>query len=134
MTLGWAGLLPFLSLPFGLVFCATKAQIWIESVSAYGLAIVSFLAGAWWGIALLRREKRILLLSNAIVLIAWAGFLTLDTQVNFALLAMLLLGSVVIERTHPLFSRQPAYYATLRLRLGAIASLSLLVSAAVSSV
>lgn len=98
------------------------------AVAAYGLAIVSFLAGSWWGIALLRRDQGVLIASNLVVITAWLGFVLLDPQANLLLQALLLVGAVGLERIHPIFRPQPAYYARLRTRLSVVASLALVVS------
>jgi hypothetical protein len=44
-------------------------------------------------------------------------------------LAVLLLGTIALERLHPMFRPQPDYYAALRILLSIVASLSLLVLA-----
>lgn len=99
------------------------------AIAAYGLAIVCFLAGAWWGIALLRRRPVVLIVSNLVVIVACFGFVLLDTRAALSLLAVLLLGTIALERLHPMFRPTPLYYAALRTRLSVVASVSLLLSA-----
>lgn len=127
--LGWAGLLPFIATPAALYLFEPQAKLVAEAGAAYGLAILCFLAGAWWGIALLRRRTGILFASNIAVLIAWAGYALLDRPGSLVLLAAVFFGMVFFERLHPMFQPQPGYYAALRLRLSTCAGLSLVMSA-----
>ena len=127
--LGWAGLLPFMAAPIALYWSAEQTAMVGFAIAAYALVILCFLAGAWWGIALLRRRPAILFVSNLVVVVAWAGFVLLDRQTFLLLLAALLIGTVVLERMYPMFRPQPQYYAALRMCLSAIASLSLVLSA-----
>ena len=127
--LGWAGLLPFLAAPVALYVWPHHASQLGTALAAYALAILCFLTGAWWGIALLRRQVGLLVISNLVVVIAWLGFVLLDLRACAIVLAVLLPGTVVLERLHPVFTPQPDYYAALRMRLSVVASLSLLLSA-----
>lgn len=127
--LGWAGLLPFVAAPVALYWSAEQTRLVGSAIAAYALAILCFLAGAWWGIALLRRRPVILVASNLMVVVACFGFVLLGTRASLILLAVLLLGTVALERLHPMFRAQPDYYAALRVRLSVVASLSLLLSA-----
>jgi hypothetical protein len=121
-------LLPFLAAPVAVGVSANPAAIVGPAIAAYGLAIVCFLAGSWWGIALLRQDPRILFVSNLVVIVACLGFVALDLRVSLLLLACLLLCTVGVERVHPLFTPQPDYYRALRIRLGVIAALALVLS------
>ena len=127
--LGWAGLLPFPALA-GAAHLVTGWP-WLQWLATYALAIICFLAGAWWGIALIRREYRILLASNAVVVIAWAAYLA-DRELFLPLAACLLYLEYRVEQQHAMFSPTPHYYLQLRLRLTAVASLSLLLGFAAS--
>ncbi|QFU76774.1 DUF3429 family protein [Halioglobus maricola] len=126
--LGWAGLLPFLAAPLAVSVSTNPAEIVGPAIAAYSLAIVCFLMGAWWGIALLRQAPVILVASNVVVIAACLGFVLLGLRANLLLQALLLAGAIVVERMHPMFGPQPDYYATLRLRLSAVASLALMLS------
>ena len=126
--LGWAGLLPFVAAPLAVYLSAQPAALVAPAIAAYGLAILSFLVGAWWGIALLRREPGILIASNLVVIAACMGFVLLDLRSQLVLEAVLLTGLVVFECMHPMLRPQPSYYAALRLRLSVVASLALLLS------
>lgn len=127
--LGWAGLLPFVAAPVALVLLPDAAALVVSGVATYALAILCFLAGAWWGIALLRRYPGVLIASNAVVIAGWLGYLFLPPDWALCLLALLLAATVLFERSHPMFRPQPAYYAALRLRLSVVATPSLLASA-----
>lgn len=127
--LGWAGLLPFVAAPVAILGAGDRAPQVGSALAAYALAIVCFLAGAWWGIALLRRRPEILIASNVLVLVACVGFVLLGLGGSMLLLAVLLLAAVGVERWHPVFRPQPHYYVLMRLRLSVVASVSLLFSA-----
>lgn len=84
--LAYAGALPFIA-------CALLVHTGIWSVpylgatdyiaAAYGLAIISFLAGTHWSFFILFEERiapHLLLTSNIITVITWVGFLFLPAQ------------------------------------------------------
>jgi hypothetical protein len=127
--LGRAGLLPFVGLLVVLYLDVQHQQVWAKALSTYTLAILCFLVGSWWGLALIRRTPAALIMSNIVVLVAFFGHLLLATAPFLLLGAALFLATVVFERRHALFNRQPPYYASLRLQLSLIASASLLLSA-----
>lgn len=127
--LGWAGLLPFFAASAAIYMFKPHAEIVAAAIAAYGLAILCFLAGAWWGMALLRRRPDVLVASNLLVVIACAGFVLLQRQTMLVLLAALFVAVIGFERMHPMFLPQPDYYAALRLRLSVVAAFSLLLSA-----
>ena len=127
--LGRAGLLPFIGLLAAVYLDAQNQQLWAEVLSTYTLAIICFLVGSWWGLALIRRSPSALLLSNAMVLAAFFGHVLLGSAAFFLLGALLFLVTVVMERRHALFGRQPSYYSRLRLQLSLVASASLLLAA-----
>ena len=127
--LGRAGLLPFLGLLVLLYLDVQHQQLWAKGLTTYTLAILCFLVGSWWGLALIRRTPTALLVSNIVVLVAFFGHVLLPTALFLLLGAALFLATVVFERRHALFHRQPPYYARLRLQLSVIASVSLLLAA-----
>ena len=127
--LGRAGLLPFMGLLVVLYLDVQHQQVWVKSLTTYTLAILCFLVGSWWGLALIRRTPAALFLSNIVVLVAFFGHVLLPTAPFLLLGAALFLATVVLERRHALFHRQPPYYARLRLQLSLIASASLLLAA-----
>ena len=127
--LGRTGLLPFVGLLPVLYLDVQHEQVWAKSLTTYTLAILCFLVGSWWGLALIRRTPAALLLSNIVVLVAFFGHVLLPTAPFLLLGAALFLATIVFERRHALFHRQPPYYASLRLQLSFIASASLLLAA-----
>ncbi len=125
LWLGRAGLLPFCAGPLLIMLDGPHSALYTRALGAYAMAIVCFLAGSWWGIALLRRAPAVLLASNVIVIAAVAGGLLLSPPVALLWLAALLVVLLRIERSHSLFAPQPAYYARLRLQLTVVAVASL---------
>ena len=115
-ALAYAGMLP-------MVACI----LWLEQpwslplLKAYSLAILAFLAGAWWAFALMNQQKvapvsisQTLLLSNAAVLTAIVSFVIADNEA--LLMFCMLFGCLLLgERKLPVFRQQPNYYRRLRL-------------------
>jgi hypothetical protein len=128
-VLGWAGLLPFIGLPLAILLDPHHAVLWGEIMASYALAIICFLVGVWWGIALIRRSVAALVLSNALVIVAFFGHVLLTVESFLLLCALLFPGTVIIERRLRLFRPQPAYYARLRILLTVVATASLLIAA-----
>ncbi len=74
-TLTWSGLIPFAALA---VINATGAPNWLETLLlAYPALILAFLAGTLWTRHLLgeRTRPRLLIASNALVLLVWPAIL-----------------------------------------------------------
>lgn len=129
-ALGRAGLIPFVALPLLMFWLPGAASLWAAALANYALAITCFLPGAWWGLSLIRRSNSALLLSNALVIVAFSGRTLLDPDGFFLLAALLLVTTLVIEHRHPMFRPQPRYYARLRLQLTIVACAGLGVAAA----
>ena len=129
-ALGRAGLIPFVALPALMFWLPGAASLWAAALANYALAITCFLPGAWWGLSLIRRSHSALLLSNALVIVAFSGRTLLDFDGFFLLAALLLVTTLVIEHRHPMFRPQPRYYARLRLQLTIVACAGLGVAAA----
>ena len=126
-TLGYSGVLPFISLAIAIAL-QPQQKIWQQLMAGYTLAILCFLLGAWWAIALLRRYKLPLILSNLVVIATVFSFILLPTAYFYLLAATVFIGLTVFERRHQQFSRQPVYYAIMRVRLSAIAASALVAS------
>ena len=131
--LGWGGLLPFLVLPTLLALDPVRRTLWESALAAYSLGILCFLLGTWWGLALVRRYSSALLLSNTLFLLAFFSFLLLPLRPYLIIAATLFITLILIERKHPLFQLQPAYYSQLRLMLSVTASVALLAGAALAN-
>jgi hypothetical protein len=127
--LGRAGLLPFCGIPVLMWLEPHHRELYVDLLANYALAIISFLVGVWWGLALIRRTPSALLLSNAVVIVAFFGRSLLTGSVFFLLCAALFSSTVMIERRHPLFRPQPLYYARLRMELTIVATIMLLCAA-----
>jgi hypothetical protein len=127
--LGRAGLLPFVGLTLALYIDSQNHSFWESALSTYSLAIICFLVGAWWGMALIRRSPTTLLLSNSVVLLAFFGQVLLSTAGFFLLGAVLLVATIAIEQRHELFIKQPPYYARTRRQLTLVATACLVVAA-----
>ena len=130
MGLGRAGLLPFLGGATLVYLDPERGALWGAVLASYALAILCFLPGIWWGLALIRRSGAAMALSNLFVLAAFFGHVMLETGPFLLLCAALFPATVLVERRHPLFGPQPAYYARLRAQLSAVATLALVLSAA----
>ena len=128
--LGLAGLIPFFIAPIALWLDARHTALYAELLANYALAIICFLVGIWWGLALIRRSASALIISNAVVLVAFASRSLLTYPPFFGVCAALFVFTVMLERRHRLFKPQPTYYARLRLGLSAVAAI-MLTSAAV---
>ncbi len=131
--LGRAGLVPFIAAPILLLALPRQGALTCAILADYAFGIIAFLQGIWWGLGLIRRNAPALLASNALFLAAFAGHTLLPDSLFLVLAAMLLCITLAAERTQALFRPQPAYYAALRLQLTAVATIGLLVSAALSA-
>ena len=130
--LGRLGLIPFVALAAGVGFGVGNDDLLYKALAAYSFGILAFLLGAWWGLALIRRQPSALLLSNAIFLVVFFSYLGMGHSSFFILAAVVFLLLLVIERRHPLFRQQPDYYARMRAQLSVTAALALLFSAGIS--
>lgn len=129
-ALGRAGLLPFCSAPLMIYLDPGRRELYATLISSYALAIICFLVGAWWGLALIRRSSVALVFSNIVVIVAFLGHALLDTPLFLILCAALYPATVIVERRGRIFRAQPAYYARLRVQLTAVATASLLLATA----
>jgi hypothetical protein len=127
-ALGRAGLLPFLMAPALVYLDPNHSSLYGTALASYALAIVCFLVGSWWGLALIRRGASTLVLSNAVVIVAFFGHALLPTPGFLALCAALYPATILVERRGRVFRAQPHYYASLRLQLTIVATASLLLT------
>ena len=123
--LGWSGLLPFIGLSVLVYLQPYHGLLWADVLSSYALAIICFLVGVWWGLALIRRSAGALVLSNVVVIVAFFGHVVLPVKGFLILCALLFPTTALLERWLPLFRPQPAYYASLRMQLTLVATVSL---------
>jgi hypothetical protein len=124
--LGRAGLLPFCLLPLALLIWPQNSAMWLSLLANYSLAILCFLPGAWWGMSLIRRHIGPLVVSNALVIVAFMARSLLSERLFLLAAAALFVVVLAYERLHSLFRPQPVYYARLRMQLTAVACCGLL--------
>ena len=132
-ALGRAGLLPFCAAPLLIYLDPGRSDYYATLLASYALAIICFLVGSWWGVALIRRSPLALVSSNAAVIVAFFGHALLQTPAFLLLCAALYPSTVVVERRVRIFQAQPPYYARLRLHLTAVATVSMLLTATLLS-
>ena len=128
-ALGSVGLLPFCAGPALMYVDPHHRAVYADWLASYALAIFCFLAGVWWGLALIRRSHWALLASNGAVIVAFIGYIALGSREFLLLCAVLFPATVVVERKAKLFRPQPVYYARLRLRLTLVAVSGLVIGA-----
>ena len=127
--LGRCGLLPFVAAPIAIFLHPEQAAFYARVLAVYALSIICFLVGVWWGLGLIRRNASALVLSNLVVIVAFAGHIGLTDAGFMGLCSVLFPLTVLLERTLALFRAQPAYYARLRGQLTVVATLSLVLTA-----
>lgn len=119
--LGWAGVLPFAGLTVAVVGRLPTPVPADVALLAYGAAILSFMGGAQWGVAMRaadgsERGWQGYAVSVLPALLAWAALLV-PWRPGVALLAAGFTGLLVYDLWTVRQGRAPAWYATLRWRL-----------------
>ena len=137
LTLGYAGLIPFVLLAATLWLVDEDPGVWVSiALAGYAALILSFLGGIHWGMAWLATGRslaghthRLSLLWGVLPsLLAWPGLL-MPAHAGLAWLGFLLLVCYAVDRQ--LYPRAgAAQWLTLRFRLSAVAALSCFVGAA----
>lgn len=130
--LGYAGLVPFVALVFGLRFLPTEVrEFCVFALMAYAATITSFLGAIHWGLAM--RGTRT---TNAAPfawgvtpsLVAWFALLSSPAIALYVLGVLLWVCYAVDRSTYPKFQLQG--WLPMRLRLTAVASVSCFYTAA----
>jgi len=114
-----AGTLPFFAALADLLFLGKGV---IAPVQIYAAVIASFVCGIHWGAALRATEGfavRLLLLSNAVALLAWLAAL-LPPQPGFLLLAALFAALTLVDRHLSDVGLSPPWFWPLRLTISAV--------------
>ena len=125
LSLGYAGLLPFL-LPVVLILSQTgEAALWQHLAQSYAFAIICFLTGTWWGLALNSKSRSTLIVSNLIFLLAFAGFIFLN-QYWTVISALLLISILIIEQYSRIVQGLAEEYLRMRCILSSIAGSAML--------
>lgn len=127
--LGRSGLLPFCGATAMIYLQPQEVDFYAGLLANYAMAILCFLVGIWWGLGLIRRSPMALVISNAVVIVAFVGEVLLETRMFLILCAVVYPATVLVERRAWLFQAQPAYYARLRIQLTAVATVTLLLAA-----
>lgn len=105
--LGFSGLIPFLAGPAWLCFAPQSAPAWLDRVwLVYAGMIASFMAGTFWGMALVVAEGVEgmvgMAMSGVLMLLAWAAMLLPFRESLYALaivFLLLVLAEIWRERT-----------------------------------
>ena len=130
--LGSAGLLPFLAAAAVLVLQRPAPPAALQALLAYGAAILSFLGGIHWGLAVaMARPQRLwsrLGLSVVPALLAWVALLLPDAA-GLLLLSAGLALTLVADLRATSAGLAPNWYPRLRLPLSLGAMVALLVGA-----
>lgn len=138
LALGAAGIIPFLACTVGLAAGQTLPVIGggerlIQALIVYGVAILSFLGGVRWGIAMGYEEagdaRRDYIIAVVPALVGWGAALLAPTTALWTLCtAFILLGLL----DYGLYCREvaPEWYGRLRLALSAAVAVLLGVAAA----
>jgi Protein of unknown function (DUF3429) len=133
-ALMYAGTLPFIAgavlLPIGVTQVTWLGNI-KAAVLAYGLTIVSFMAGVHWGqyLAGVRTQVNLLVSSNVATLAAWFGFLLLPPFYFAVLLIILFIVLNAIDGHLRAAGSIDVAYASARRNVTGIVCLALLVAA-----
>lgn len=123
--LGYAGLIPFVVPVLLILIDADGAELWQSIAGAYAFGIIAFLAGSWWGTALVPAAPVAALLSNLIFLLALACYLFAGQAWPLAA-ALLLLSIFFTEQNTPLMPAFTQRYRKLRRNLTLVAGGSML--------
>ncbi len=129
--LGYAGLLPFIFMLFGVWFADVSwLQDFVKGQLAYGIVILSFLGGVHWGAGMLSSElsavdtKKALMWGVTPSLIAWSA--TLFGGFGFAvLMAGFVAALKVDQQLYPAYG-MPDWLLDLRKRLTIVVVLTLM--------
>lgn len=111
--LGYLGLLPFIGLSIFQVTGITESNLYLLS---YATLILSFLGGTLWSSSIaLKLDWSVAVFSNLLMLLAWMALMFHQVPGIMALVALLLIGTLVFER----FKLANLYHSSL-LRLRSI--------------
>lgn len=126
LVLGFAGLSPFVATAIALFITAPQGHDFLRHVLlAYGAAILSFLGGVRWGLAMAKSDREHLWMPLALSvvpsLIGWVALL-LPIVAGLSLLALCFVLLLLSDIRLP---QAPDWYRALRvpLSIGAVASL-----------
>lgn len=117
--LGYLGLLPFVGGALAALLSDALASAALNAFVLYSLAILSFMGGVHWGLALVigTRQSARLFVSVVPVILAWLCLLTLPLHFTLAILGGAYIAQWVADR--PILAELPipAWYFEMRPRL-----------------
>jgi hypothetical protein len=129
--LGYAGLIPFVTLATGLWLPSSDYQAQLnEALLSYAGIILSFMGAVHWGLAIANgdtTEPRQLAISVLPALVAWfAGFTT--PIFNYSLLILGFSGLCIFDVRLSRLGKTPAWYPKLRIPLTVVVVMSLILA------
>lgn len=129
--LGGAGAIPFVGLALASFLPGMLGLYAVGAVFAYGVAILSFLGGVHWGVAVTQGEPSFARFGAGVVpsLVAWAAFLV-GGRVGMWLLAAGLAAMLAYDLRETRAGTLPGWYPRLRWPLTLAAAGSLLLASA----
>ena len=126
--LGFAGAVPFVGLALMSFASGWPGLLALSALAAYAVAILSFMGGVQWGMAMDRDSSPVRLAASVVpALVAWAGFL-LGGRPGLWLLAAAFAGLLAYDLHTVRTGAAPSWYPHLRWPLTAIVVVCLLVA------
>ena len=127
--IGYAGLIPFVTLAVGLWLVSSDYQAQLNAaLLAYAAIILSFMGAVHWGLAIASgdtTELRQLAISVLPALVAWfAGFV--PPMFNYSLLILGFSGLCIYDVRMARLGKTPAWYPKLRIPLTVVVVMSLI--------
>ena len=119
IRLGYLGLLPFVAGAAAALLSNELAPIALQAFVLYSLAILSFMGGVHWGLALISgtRQSARLLISVIPVVAAWICLITLPAHFTLAALGGGFIAQWFVDRQIFQGLPIPAWYLEMRPRL-----------------
>ena len=119
VRLGYLGLVPFVVGAVAALLSNELASIALQAFVLYSLAILSFMGGVHWGLALITgtRQRVRLLISVVPVIAAWICLMTLPTHLALAVLGGGFIAQWFVDQ--PILAELPfpSWYLEMRPRL-----------------
>jgi len=119
MRLGYLGLIPFLAGAVTALLSEELVLLAFQAFILYSLAILSFMGGVHWGLALIigTRQSTRLLISVVPVIVAWICLIALPAPLTLAVLGGGFIAQWFIDR--PILAELPipSWYLEMRPRL-----------------
>ena len=117
--LGYLGLIPFLAGAVTALLSEELVSLALQAFILYSLAILSFMGGVHWGLALIigTRQSTRLLISVVPVIVAWICMIALPATLTLAVLGGGFIAQWFIDR--PILAELPipSWYLEMRPRL-----------------